>query len=102
HSASIVGLGLVVIGGGPAGQKGAAQTAYFGHKTIVIEVYRELGSTCINWGHSRLQNSARIIPVSLRLPYSPTRRRLGRAIQGRDHRDRYSQGRFWQSSGKAL
>src|SRR5512132_1396303 len=34
---------LVVVGGGPAGEKGAAQAAYFGHKTIVIEAYRELG-----------------------------------------------------------
>src|SRR5438093_12401820 len=41
---------LVVIGGGPAGEKGAAQAAYFGHKTIVIETYRELGGTCINSG----------------------------------------------------
>ena len=39
---------LVVIGGGPAGEKGAAQAAYFGHKTIVIEAYRELGGACIN------------------------------------------------------
>src|SRR5207244_13193720 len=41
---------LVVIAGGPAGEKGAAQAAYFGHKTIVIEAYRELGGACINWG----------------------------------------------------
>jgi NAD(P) transhydrogenase len=41
---------LVVIGGGPAGEKGAAQAAYFGHKSIVIEAYRELGGACINWG----------------------------------------------------
>jgi pyruvate/2-oxoglutarate dehydrogenase complex dihydrolipoamide dehydrogenase (E3) component len=41
---------LVVIGGGPAGEKGAAQAAYFGHKTIVIEAYKELGGACINWG----------------------------------------------------
>lgn len=41
---------LIVIGGGPAGEKGAAQAAYFGHKTILIESYRELGGTCINWG----------------------------------------------------
>ena len=41
---------LLVIGGGPAGEKGAAQAAYFGHKTIVIEAYRELGGACINWG----------------------------------------------------
>jgi NAD(P) transhydrogenase len=41
---------LVVIGGGPAGEKGAAQAAYFGHKTIIIEAYCELGGACINWG----------------------------------------------------
>src|SRR5215213_8463562 len=41
---------LVVIGGGPAGEKGAAQAAYFGHKTVVIERYKELGGACINWG----------------------------------------------------
>src|SRR4029453_8988038 len=41
---------LIVIGGGPAGEKGAAQAAYFGHKTILIESCRELGGTCINWG----------------------------------------------------
>src|SRR4029077_14333449 len=41
---------LVVIGGGPAGEKSAAQAAYFGHKTIVIEAYQELGGACINWG----------------------------------------------------
>src|SRR5438094_5528944 len=41
---------LAVSGGGPAGEKGAAQAAYFGHKTIVIEAYRELGGTCINTG----------------------------------------------------
>jgi NAD(P) transhydrogenase len=41
---------LVVIGGGPAGEKGAAQAAYFGHKTLLIERYKELGGACINWG----------------------------------------------------
>ena len=41
---------LVVIGGGPAGEKGAAQAAYFGHKSVVIERYKELGGACINWG----------------------------------------------------
>jgi NAD(P) transhydrogenase len=41
---------LVVIGGGPAGEKGAAQAAYFGHKALVIEAFRELGGACINWG----------------------------------------------------
>jgi NAD(P) transhydrogenase len=41
---------LVVIGGGPAGEKGAAQAAYFGHKALLIERYKELGGACINWG----------------------------------------------------
>lgn len=41
---------LIVIGGGPAGEKGAAQAAYFGHKTVLIEKYTELGGACINWG----------------------------------------------------
>src|SRR5271155_4026622 len=41
---------LVVIGGGPAGEKGAAQAAYFKHKTLLIEAAKELGGACINWG----------------------------------------------------
>lgn len=41
---------LIVIGGGPAGEKGAAQAAYFGHRTVVVEEYKELGGACINWG----------------------------------------------------
>ena len=41
---------LVVIGGGPAGEKGAAQAAFFGHKTLLLEEWREMGGACINWG----------------------------------------------------
>src|SRR4051794_18203723 len=41
---------LLVIGGGPAGEKGAAQAAYFGHRCAIIERYHELGGACINWG----------------------------------------------------
>src|SRR5687767_6543673 len=41
---------LIVIGGGPAGEKAAAQAAYFDHKTCLIERYKELGGACINWG----------------------------------------------------
>lgn len=41
---------LVVIGGGPAGEKGAAQAAYFKHKTALIEMEPELGGACINTG----------------------------------------------------
>ncbi len=41
---------LAVIGGGPAGEKGAAQAAYFGFKTILIEKEPQLGGACINTG----------------------------------------------------
>src|SRR5262245_38504726 len=41
---------LVVIGGGPAGEKGAAQAAYFGHRVCLVEDWKELGGACINWG----------------------------------------------------
>jgi NAD(P) transhydrogenase len=41
---------LVVIGSGPAGEKGAAQAAYFGKRVAVIESGRDLGGACINTG----------------------------------------------------
>ena len=41
---------LIVIGGGPAGEKAAAQAAYFDHSTCLVERYKELGGACINWG----------------------------------------------------
>ncbi|MCS7034434.1 MAG: Si-specific NAD(P)(+) transhydrogenase [Phycisphaerae bacterium] len=41
---------LIVIGGGPAGEKGAAQAAYFGHRVMLIEQYKAMGGACINWG----------------------------------------------------
>jgi NAD(P) transhydrogenase len=41
---------LIVIGGGPAGEKGAAQAAYFGHKTALVEKEPQLGGACINTG----------------------------------------------------
>ena len=34
---------LIVIGGGPAGEKGAAQAAYFGKKVALIEKSPTLG-----------------------------------------------------------
>ena len=36
---------LVVIGSGPAGEKGASQAAYFGHRVAVVERRRALGAT---------------------------------------------------------
>jgi NAD(P) transhydrogenase len=41
---------LIVIGGGPAGEKGAAQAAYFGHKVMLVEEYKAMGGACLNWG----------------------------------------------------
>ena len=42
---------LIVIGGGPAGEKGAAQAAYFGRKVALVEEStQQLGGACINTG----------------------------------------------------
>ncbi len=41
---------LVVIGSGPAGEKGAAQAAYFGKKVAIIERARSVGGAGINTG----------------------------------------------------
>jgi NAD(P) transhydrogenase len=41
---------LVVIGSGPAGEKGAAQAAYFGKKVLLIEKAKHLGGAGINTG----------------------------------------------------
>lgn len=41
---------LVVIGSGPAGEKGAAQAAYFGKRTALIERSSHLGGAGINTG----------------------------------------------------
>ncbi len=41
---------LVVIGGGPAGEKGAAQAAYFGKRVALIEQAPQLGGAGINTG----------------------------------------------------
>ncbi len=41
---------LVVIGSGPAGEKGAAQAAYFGKKVALVERAPRLGGASINWG----------------------------------------------------
>jgi NAD(P) transhydrogenase len=41
---------LIVIGCGPAGEKGAAQAAYFGKRVAVIERAQAVGGSCINTG----------------------------------------------------
>src|SRR6516162_2570174 len=47
---STASFDLVVIGCGPAGEKGAAQAAYFGKKVAVIERAAAVGGSCINTG----------------------------------------------------
>ena len=41
---------LCVIGGGPAGEKGAAQAAYFGKKVCLVERSPRLGGAAVNTG----------------------------------------------------
>jgi len=41
---------LVVVGSGPAGEKGAAQAAYFGRKVALIERAPEVGGACVHTG----------------------------------------------------
>ena len=41
---------LIVIGSGPAGEKGAAQAAYFGKRVALIEREAVVGGACINTG----------------------------------------------------
>ncbi len=41
---------LVVIGCGPAGEKGAVQAAYFGKRVAVVERATAVGGSCINTG----------------------------------------------------
>ena len=41
---------LLVIGSGPAGEKGAAQAAYFGKRVALIECSAILGGACVNTG----------------------------------------------------
>jgi NAD(P) transhydrogenase len=41
---------LVVLGGGPAGERAAIQAARHGKKTALVESYRVVGGTGVNWG----------------------------------------------------
>ena len=41
---------LVVLGGGPAGEKGAAQAAYFGKRVALIERAEEPGGAAVHTG----------------------------------------------------
>ena len=50
---------LVVIGSGPAGEKGAAQAAYFGKKVALVEKAPALGGACVHTGHAAVEDAAR-------------------------------------------
>src|SRR5262245_19694336 len=41
---------LVVIGSGPAGEKGAVQAAYFGKRVALIERAERVGGACVHTG----------------------------------------------------
>ncbi len=41
---------LVVVGSGPAGEKGAAQAAYFGKKVALVEKAAAVGGACVHTG----------------------------------------------------
>lgn len=41
---------LVVIGAGPAGEKGAAQAAYFGKRVAIFEATPHVGGAGVNTG----------------------------------------------------
>jgi len=41
---------LVVIGGGPAGQKAAVQAAKLGHRVLLVEKARGVGGACVRFG----------------------------------------------------
>src|ERR1051325_7653712 len=49
-SSRMPGYDLIVIGSGPAGEKGAAQAAYFGKRVALIEREAVLGGACVNTG----------------------------------------------------
>ncbi len=58
---------LVVIGCGPAGEKAAAQAAYFGKRVAVIEAAEHVGGSCINTGtvpSKTLRESPSTFPAS--------------------------------------
>src|SRR5260370_41269447 len=51
HASSLMpGYDLIVIGSGPAGEKGAAQAAYCGKTVALIEREAVLGGACVNTG----------------------------------------------------
>src|SRR5581483_10280752 len=50
YTARMFDYDWVVIGSGPAGEKGAVQAAYFGKRVAVVEKQPYLGGACVNTG----------------------------------------------------
>jgi len=48
--AAIERFDLVVIGSGPAGEKGAVQAAYFGRRVALVEKAETVGGACVHTG----------------------------------------------------
>ena len=55
---------LVVIGAGPAGEKGAAQAAYFAKRVCIIERAPKPGGAAVNTARSRQIRGALYFPAS--------------------------------------
>src|SRR5688500_12594934 len=77
---------LAVIGSGPAGEKGAAQAAYFGKRGALIEKQRDLGGACTNPGtlpSKTLRESALYLSgLRQREIYSLIGASTGRSVRG--------------------
>ena len=69
---------LVVIGGGPAGERGAAQAAYFGKRVAIVEREPEPGGAAVHTRHAALEDPARDRAVPVGLSAAAARRRAGR------------------------
>ena len=50
---------LIVLGSGPAGEKGAAQAAYYGKRVVIVERASHVGGAAINTGTILPRPSAR-------------------------------------------
>src|SRR5581483_11446140 len=50
YTARMYDYDWLVIGSGPAGEKGAVQAAYFGKRVAVVERQAKLGGACVNTG----------------------------------------------------
>ena len=69
---------LVVIGSGPAGEKGAAQAAYFGKRVAIIEKQRLVGGACVNTGTRPVPIEGAMYTRWVSSPMDALNRRCGR------------------------